>query len=659
MQRQLTSFDIYTIVHELQGIVGYQVEKIYQLSQDEILIRIKNVDTREKKNIFVRNSKFICLTNREFEKPIRPSTFAMALRKYLSNGRITSVAQHEFDRIIKVKIGRKEGEHTLVFEFFSNGNIILVDPDGKIIIPLLRQTWKDRKVKGREPYVPPPSQVNPFDLTLEDFIVSLKKSDADLVRTLAVNLNLSGVIAEEVCFRANVDKNLRIKDLDDELIKKVYNALSEFLNLFKNKKFEPLFVKKDDEIIDILPFKFESYSGVSFEKTFSMVEGLSEFIKVEKVEIEKEEEPVDKLIGKLQRQLTQQEENIKKLRDKIEFKKFEGDLIYLNFQDVENLLKDINRVLDLKDKDVGVKEINDRDIVKVFDPVKNLLIVNLRDISNKVFEVKLDFRKSASENAEKSYEDLKKFKSKLKGAEKSAVKTRLELDLVLKKKNLKDKKQERINKKVERKEKKFWFERFRWFISSDGNIVVGGRDAKSNEIVVKKYLKEGDRYAHADVQGAPSIVIKSRNIWDEKIDISEKTLKEACVFAACFSKAWKQFAEAQAYWVLPEQVSKTAQSGEFVPHGAFVIRGKRNYCRCKLEVAVGKIIVDDVSKIMCGPVDAVKKYTDKYVVLTPGDIKKSDAARMLSRVFDVNVESLDQVLPPGGVTIVDAVGVEL
>lgn len=659
MQRQLSSFDIYTIVYELQRMVGYQVEKIYQISRDEILIRIKNINTREKRNIFVRNSEFICLTNREFEIPKRPSPFAMALRKYLSNGRITSITQHEFDRIIKLKVGRKEGEYTLVFEFFSNGNIILVDPDGKIITPLIRQTWRDRKVKGREPYVPPPSQINPFDLTLERFTELLKNSDADLVRTLAVNLNLSGVIAEEICNRANVDKNLEIQDLDDGTIKKVYDTLSKFLDLFKNKKFEPVFVKKNEEIIDILPFRFESYKDVSFEKTSYMVEGLEEFIDVEEVEVKKEETSVDKLVGKLQRQLAQQEETIKKLKKQIELKKFEGDLIYLNYQQIEDLLKDINKVLELKDKETEIQRINERDIVKVFDPVKNLLVVNLRDTSGKKFEVKLDFRRTASTNAKKAYDDLKKLKSKLKGAERAAVKTRSELEDALKQRSVEEVQRREIEEISKKKERKFWFERFRWFISSDGNIVIGGKDAKSNELVVKKYLKQGDRYAHADVHGAPSIVIKNKNIWDEKIDISEKTLEEACVFAACFSKAWKQFAEVQAYWVLPEQVSKTPESGEFVPHGAFVIRGKRNYYRCKLEVAVGKIMVDDVPKIMCGPINAVKKYTDKYVILTPGDIKRSDAAKMLSRVFDVKVESLEQVLPPGGVTIIDTVGVKL
>ena len=204
-----------------------------------------------------------------------------------------------------------------------------------------------------------------------------------------------------------------------------------------------------------------------------------------------------------------------------------------------------------------------------------------------------------------------------------------------------------------------WFERYRWFISSDGNIVVGGRDAKTNDLIVKKYLKENDRYAHADIQGAPSIVIKSKGVSDGEIEISEKTLEEACIFAASFSKAWKQFAEAQAYWVLPEQVSKTAQSGEFVPHGAFIIRGRRNYHQCKLEVAVGLVKIENEIKVMGGPVSAVKKIAEKYVILVPGDIKKNVMAHKLAKAFDVSVDNVDRVLPPGGVTVVETVGFEL
>ena len=655
MQRKLSSFDIYVIVEELQHLIGSNIDKTYQLTRDELLIKIKNIKTKQKNSIFIRNGELLSLAEKDFETPSKPSTFAMTLRKYLKNGRISEISQHEFDRIIKLKISKKEGEYTLVIELFSNGNIVLVDPEGKIILPLIRQSWAHRSVRGREQYVPPPSQINPFNLDSERFTDLLKESNADIVRTLAVNINLSGPIAEEICTIAKVDKKLKIKDLDSKTITKLFSALSEFILFFKEKKFEPVLVKKDNEFVDILPFKFDSYKNVEFQKVINVSTGLKEFIKIKKVE-KKIDTQTDKLLGKLNRQFLQQQEIIKKFEKEIEIKKLEGDLIYLNYQEVENLLNEIKEILELKDKEGEISEINKKEIVKKFDPLDNLLIVCLKDVDGNISEIKLNFRKTVSENAEKAYDDNKKLRNKKKGAEKSIINTKEKIELA-KKKKLEEEKKEEI--KTVKKAKLHWFEKYRWFISSEGNIIIGGKDAKTNELVVKKYLKDEDRYAHADIQGAPSIVIKSKGLNNELLDISENTLEEACIFAASYSKAWKQFAEAQSYWVLPEQVSKTAQSGEFVPRGAFIIRGKRNYYRCKLEIAVGEINIEDDKKIMAGPIEAVKKRTNRFIILEPGGIKKSDIARKIANAFDVNSDIVDRVLPPGGVTVIESVGVEI
>jgi len=656
MQRSLSSFDIYTIVSEIQSLIDNCVEKIYQISRDEILIRVKNIQTKEKNDIYIKNGDFISITDKDFEKPKNPSVFAMTLRKYLSNGRITSITQHEFDRIIIIKIGKKQGEYTLIVEFFSDGNIILVDPEGKIIVPLIRQSWAHRRVSGRQEYSFPPSQTNPFTLDIKGLKELFKESNSDIVRTLAVNVNLSGSIAEEICIRANIDKKLKIDDLDDKIISDIFDSLKAFTSIFEGKKFKPVFVKKDEEIVDILPFKFDSYKGYIFEETSSFLKGLSIFIKNKPISIVKKESKVDKTLGKLERQLKMQKEAVERLSKEIDEKKREGDMIYLHYQEIEELLNHIKKVLSLKDKADEIKRINNLDLVNKFDPEKNLLILILTDTKKQIFEVKISFRMSVSENAEKAYDDNKKFKSKLSGAKKSIDKT---LEKIKKVEEKKKTEVEKEAKKPARKEKTFWFERYRWFISTDGNIVVGGKDAKSNDLIVKKYLKEGDRYSHADVQGAPSIIIKSKDALGAQKEISEKTLEEACIFAASFSKAWKQFAEAQAYWVLPEQVSKTAQSGEFVPHGAFIIRGKRNYHRCKLELAVGKIELDGNEKIMCGPISALKTHSKEYIVFEPGAIKKTDMTRKIAKIFDVRTDAVDQVLPAGGMQIIESVGVNI
>jgi len=480
------------------------------------------------------------------------------------------------------------------------------------------------------------------------------KSETDIVRTLAVNVNLSGQIAEEICARADIDKTIKIDEINEKTILKLYDTLIGFLEIFKNLNFHPVFVKKDDKIINVLPFEFKSYKDVTFEKTDSFTKSLEWFTKI-KIKEEKKVSFTTKQIEKLNRQHLQQKQAIEDLTKQIEVKKFEGNLIYLNYQECERILNEIKKILDLKEKTEEIKKINEEDIVKKFSPTENLLLLNLKDTNDKTFEIKLNFRKTVSENAEKAYDDSKKFRNKLKGAEKSLENTKEQIKQAISKEQ-KEKQKEVIEPK---KEKLFWFERFRWFISSDGNIIVGGKDIKTNEIVVKKYLKENDRYAHADIQGAPSIIIKSKGLNDNKIEITEQTLNEACIFAASFSKAWKQFAEAQAYWVLPEQVSKTPQSGEFVPKGAFIIRGKRNYYSCKLELAIGLITIEGVEKIMCGPIDSLKSKTDKYVIIQPGDVKKIDISHKLAKAFDVSADKLDRVLPAGGATIVETVGFDL
>ena len=654
MQRQLSSFDIYVIVSELQELTESRIDKIYQLTRDELLIRIKNIATKQKESIFIRNGEFICLTQKQFDIPLKPTTFAMTLRKYLLNGIITSIAQHEFDRIVKLNISKKEGEYTLIIEFFSDGNIILVDPNGNIILPLIKQRWAHRTIKPHESYCPPPGRINPFTTTFEAFKELLETSKADLVRTLATTVSLSGAYAEEICARADVDKHTKIDELNEVDFKKIFVALSEFLELLKNKEFSPVLIKQDGKPADLLPFAFKSYEKTDTERVENFTRSLEKFIDVRKPKKQKPSK-IEEKIGKLQRQLIQQEETVEELQKKIERKKIEGDLIYLNFQQCEQLLQNINEVLQQKEKEDGINKINEIEMVKEFDPVENTLIVYLKDTKDVVFEVNLDFRKTVAKNAEKAYDNNKKLRNKLTGAQESIKKTKIELKTTKKKE---------IDEKEKKKQtvatgKTFWFERFRWFISSDGNIIVAGKDAKGNDLVVKKYLKEGCRYAHADVHGAPSCIISSSDIDDKNIPITEKTLEEACIFAASYSKAWKQFAESQAYWVLPEQVSKTPQSGEFLPKGAFVIRGKRNYYRCKLELAVGKITVEGTVKIMGGPVDAVKKRSKEYIVLVPGDMKKSVVSHKLSKAFNVSTDQIDRALPPGGVTVVKTVGVKL
>ena len=124
--------------------------------------------------------------------------------------------------------------------------------------------------------------------------------------------------------------------------------------------------------------------------------------------------------------------------------------------------------------------------------------------------------------------------------------------------------------------KQLWFEKFIWFISSDGYLVLGGRDAQQNEILYKRYLRKGDVYVHADMHGAPSVIIKN-NPKTPDAPIPPSTLAQAGNLSVCCSNAWDSKAAMGAWWVNADQVSKSAPAGEFLPAGSFMVRGKRNY----------------------------------------------------------------------------------
>jgi predicted ribosome quality control (RQC) complex YloA/Tae2 family protein len=124
--------------------------------------------------------------------------------------------------------------------------------------------------------------------------------------------------------------------------------------------------------------------------------------------------------------------------------------------------------------------------------------------------------------------------------------------------------------------KQQWFEKFISFISSDGYLVLGGKDAQQNEIVYKRYLRKGDVYVHADLKGAAPMVIKN-NPRTPEAPIPPSTLSQAGHLSVCTSEAWDSKAVMSAWWVNADQVSKTGHTGEFLAPGLFNVTGKKEY----------------------------------------------------------------------------------
>ncbi|KAH8158209.1 hypothetical protein CIB48_g10039 [Xylaria polymorpha] len=124
--------------------------------------------------------------------------------------------------------------------------------------------------------------------------------------------------------------------------------------------------------------------------------------------------------------------------------------------------------------------------------------------------------------------------------------------------------------------RQMWFEKFIWFLSTDGYLVLGGKDAQQNELLYRRYLKKGDIYVHADLHGASSVIIKN-NPHTPDAPIPPSTLSQAGSLSVCSSSAWDSKASMSAWWVTADQVSKSAPTGEFLPTGSFMVRGKKNF----------------------------------------------------------------------------------
>ena len=641
MKEEMESLEIRAAVNELRSLEGGFVKKIYQPNQGEILIRIY-VPGEGKKMLLFKVGKGLYLTEENKDNPEKPGDYVMLMRKYTSNATIKSVEQHEFDRVVIFEL-QKEKKSRLIFEVFGKGNLIL-EGEKHILVPYRSESWSHRELKEGHEYKFPPSRVQPFDLGSEEIKQKLKDSEKDLVRALAVDLNLGGKYAEEICSRLDVDKHMEeAGDLADEITL----VMQKMKKQIEENDLEPHVVKdENNEIIDAVPFYLQQYEGYETEMFVTYNRALDIAFRSEESGEDKEGKEEK---SRLERKLSSQQRALEELKEDEEENKIKAELVYQNYSDCEKLLDKIHEARREGDREKIYSELRENEKIIQLNDSDEYVVVELegeKDGESYTKNVQLDFRKDVNENAQKHYEKSKKCKKKIEGAKEAIEETKQEIKA--------GKEKER---KMEKKEttEKFWFDRYKWFISSEGHIVIAGKDTKTNEEVVKKYLEDHDRYAHAEAGGAPSVVVKR----GEKDEIGEKTLKEACQYSIIHSKEWKRGISAgRAYWVKPEQVSKTAEAGESLPTGAFVIRGKRNYNDdLPMESVLAEIEYQGKKKVMCAPSLTLKNVEEssfkKKVVFIPGKRDKNDFANEMSNYFSVPISEVQSILPPGDVKVIE------
>ncbi len=259
--------------------------------------------------------------------------------------------------------------------------------------------------------------------------------------------------------------------------------------------------------------------------------------------------------------------------------------------------------------------------------------------SKLIMKIELDSRLSARENAARLYDEAKRLRAKAENARRAIEETKKKL-AELEKKIEKEKKEKvkEAGARVRIKRDKEWYEKFHWFFTSDGFLVIAGRDAQQNDLIFSKYFEKDDLFFHADIQGAAATILKNG------INAPSRSLEEAAQFSACFSRAWKnENTSVDVYAVGKEQVSKHAQGG-YIAKGGFAISGERKWFR---GTPLALIIGTTDSGIQCIPEKCDVARFSFHVHLAPSGKEKGDVAKLLAKKFGADVNEILGALPSG------------
>ncbi|MDN7023396.1 fibronectin-binding domain-containing protein [Methanoculleus sp. FWC-SCC1] len=622
----MSGVDLRAVAMELNARTPLWIGKIYQFDEKTIGIRLNGED-RTKYQFLVEVGRRAHLTAAFPIPPKNPPSFAMLLRKHLAGGRVLGFEQLGMERTIAIDIGKKDTTYHLVFELFDEGNAVLCDETWTIVKPLWHHRFKTREVVPGAHYAF--SGTDCSSMGVDEFRSVLVGSDRDIVRTLAVACMLGGRYAEEVCRQAGIDRALPAAEADPAA---VHAALGNLLGAAADAP-EPVITSSgcwpialgDEPVVE----RFTTYS-----------EALDAFYPQTRKEEAKAEKPrlsQEEIIRR------RQQEAIVGFEKKIERYERIVERLYENY----TLVADVIGTLDQASRQHSWQEIETilrssghpaARAVRAVHPADAAVDLDLGE------PVKIFVHETVEQNVGRYYDLIKKFKKKKAGA------------IAAMERQIVRKPSRKIQITVQ---KKRWFHRFRWFSTSDGVLVIGGRDASQNEELVKRYMEGGDTFVHADVHGGSVVIVKGPTA----------DMDEVARFAASYSNAWKagHFA-ATVYAARPDQVSKTAESGEFVARGAFVVRGERTYYRSvPLGIAIGLQLAPEAA-VIGGPPSAVTGRAKVSVMLQPGTFEPNDTAKKVVRALRqqlgedewkslkniLNSEAVAAFVPPGGSDIVES-----
>lgn len=128
----MTSLDLQILNSELQNeLTSYRLQNIYNIATSNKQYLLKFALPDSKKNLVLDSGFKAHLTEFSRPTPQAPSSFVVKLRKHLKSRRLSSIKQVGIDRVLVLTFS--DGMFHLVLEFFSAGNIVLLDNERRIM----------------------------------------------------------------------------------------------------------------------------------------------------------------------------------------------------------------------------------------------------------------------------------------------------------------------------------------------------------------------------------------------------------------------------------------------------------------------------------------------------------------------------------------------
>ncbi|CAD8050635.1 unnamed protein product [Paramecium primaurelia] len=591
---RLTALDIMALVTELkQKLIGTRLSNIYNIDAKTYVFKFS---LQESKSYLVIENGLRFNLSDTIEKNKVPSGFTMKFRKFLRSRRLESIEQIGVERVVVFTFGREDHTYYLILELYSQGNIILADKDYRII-QLTRQHEFSENAKVA------PNEIYPFEFTATNY---LEKFDTSMERIQKVISEKAGQKLKEVVFKLvpclhqtltddiiqqlQMNQNEKIVNQFDN-VKKVVDYAMEYINKYRSQtqykgylcaKEAPKDAEQKPKFFDFAADQPGYYQGKYVVETPTFNEAVHQYFLVVDRQEENKQSIEDIAWKKFENIKQDQMSRIQKLQVEQDEYIMKAGLIQENINDVQAIIDIIQKMIDNGIPwDKIQRMINDSK--KEGNPLSNMiggmnlkqnkviiLLGNKEDEYSDLVQIEIDITQSAYQNARKYYESKKKNRDK-------EIKTKEAVEQALKqaeKTALKEIEREKNKiQKVQNQRKKYWFEKFYWFISSDGYLVISGKDVQQNEMIVKRYMNKDDIYMHADIYGSASTIVKNPN----EVPIPETTIMQAATATICRSKSWDAKIVVSAWWVHASQVSKSAPTGMNIPAGSFMIYGKKNF----------------------------------------------------------------------------------